>query len=150
MNLWKDPPIAKVYEALSALADGRVLLNEGNRAAVTSSNHDKTYSVAWTDGFASMSSNDNASFWQGYAGYPIVAVLLAAGAIPYDASLAQELAGVEWNKLNKEYKRDYDKAVDSVLGKIDARGGHRDAIVAMVQKIYADLTSMEIEKARSK
>ena len=149
MVLWKNPPKAKVYEALSAVADGRVVMEDGNRATVLSSNREKSYQVEWTPKFAAMSSNDNASFWQGYAGYPIVAVLLAGGAIPFDASTAKLLAGVEWNRINKEYKRDYDSAVDSVLDKIEANGGNRAAIVSMADRIYSELCDLKIEKVRA-
>lgn len=149
MALWKHPPRAKVYEALSAVADGRVIMENSNRATVLSSNRDKGYRVEWTPGFAAISSNDNASYWQGYAGYPIIAVLLAGGAIPFDEPTAKLLAGVEWNSINKEYKRDYDRAVDSVLTKIEASGGNRMAIVSMADRIYSALCGLEIEKVRA-
>jgi len=149
MALWKHPPKAKVYEALSALADGRVILEDGNHATVLSSNAEKKYRVEWTPGFASMSSNDNASFWQGYAGYPIIAVLLAGGVFHFDASTAELLAGVDWNRINKEYKRDYDRAVSSVLDRIEANGGNRAEIVSTVDRIYSELCDLKIEKVRS-
>jgi len=44
MPPWKMPPIAKVYEALSALEDGRVRILEPGRAEVVSSSGDKIYS----------------------------------------------------------------------------------------------------------
>ena len=56
MALWKNPPKAKVYEALSAVADGRVIMDDGDRAAVLSSNREKSYRVEWTEGFAAASS----------------------------------------------------------------------------------------------
>jgi hypothetical protein len=88
------PPVAKVYEALSATADGRVRITASGRAEVVSSEGDKTYTVEWSEDGRLFSSNDNASYWQGYAGYPIVAVLLATGRIPYDPLVAGLLAGV--------------------------------------------------------
>jgi len=150
MALWKNPPKAKVYEALSAVADGRVTVEDGDRATVLSSNREKSYRVEWTDGFAAVSSNDNASVWQGYIGYPVIAVLLAKGIIAYDPSTAKQLAGVEWNSINKEYKRDYDKAVASVLDKIEANGGDRAPIVLQVEEIYTKLCNLKLEKKTSK
>ena len=72
---WKLPPIAKVYEALSAVADGRVRITGDTAAQVTSSTRDKTYTVHWSPDLAHITANDNASHWQGYTGYPIIAVL---------------------------------------------------------------------------
>lgn len=149
MNIWKIPPKAKVYEALSAVADGRVALKENNTAVVTSSNGEKTYKVEWTPDFGAMSSNDNASVWQGYSGYPILAVLLAGGKIPYDPDAISLLAGIDWHSLNNEYKRDYDKAVTFVLAEIDKRGGDSKSIVILADRIFADVSAMQIEKKRA-
>jgi hypothetical protein len=149
MNIWKIPPKAKVYEAMSAVADGRVALKENNKAEVASSNREKTYKVEWTTGFNAMSSNDSASVWQGYSGYPILAVLLAGGKIPYNKDTIAPLAGIDWHSLNNEYKRDYDKAVSFVLAEIEKRGGDSKAIVALADLIYADLSAMQIEKKRA-
>ena len=69
----KLPPIEKFYEAYSALADKRVTMGE-NLATVTSSDGAKTYKVEWQDN--TYSSTDNATLWQGYAGYPVLSVLI--------------------------------------------------------------------------
>ena len=62
----KLPPIEKVYEAWSAVADGRVALHpDERRAAIASSNGAKTYTVAWNENGSTYSSNDNATYWQG-------------------------------------------------------------------------------------
>jgi hypothetical protein len=74
MSTWKSPPKAKVYEALSAVADGRVTLMGGEKAEVVSSDGTKTYHVEWSPDSNQITSNDNASYWQGYMGYPIIAV----------------------------------------------------------------------------
>lgn len=59
-------------------------------------------------------STDPATYWQGYAGYPVVAVLMKLGRLPYDAEVAKEFAGVNWTELNKRMKRDYIRAVNEV------------------------------------
>ena len=109
----KMPPIEKVYEAYSALADNRVCMHE-TYALVTSSDGAKTYEVAW-DG-DTYSSTDNATFWQGYPGYPVIAVLIQQGRLPRpEAFLLAELADIPWHQLNEAHKRDYAKAVDEAL-----------------------------------
>lgn len=85
----KLPPLAKVFEAWSALADGRVALDaEERRASVASSNGAKAYTVAWSEDGAVYSSNDSATYWQGYAGYPVITVLMAQGRLPFDRAMA--------------------------------------------------------------
>ena len=146
---WKLPPPAKVYEAFSALADGRVRVDEAGRAAVTSSGGDRVYAVEWTaePGEAlSVTSNDNASYWQGYLGYPIVAVLIASGRVKADESVTRALAGIPWHDLNARFKRDYDAAVEHVLGELATRGVDRERIVAEVDRVMRQLADLELER----
>jgi hypothetical protein len=146
MTQWKMPPVAKVYEALSALADGRVQITAPGRAEVVSSAGDKTYTVTWSEDGRRIGSDDNASVWQGYTGYPIIAVLLATGRIPHNPAVAGLLAGVPWHDLNERFKRDYDAAVESVLQGIEDRGGDRAAIVRQVEAIYRQLEGLGLER----
>jgi hypothetical protein len=146
MTQWKMPPQAKVYEALSALEDGRLRIVEPGRAEVVSSSGDKVYSVEWSEDGRQVSSNDNASVWQGYIGYPIIAVLLATGRIPYDREVAKPLAGVPWHAVNELFKRDYAAAVESVLRDIDRRGGDRQRIESEVEAIYRQLEELGLER----
>jgi hypothetical protein len=170
MAQWNLPPKAKVYEALTAVADGRVRIVEavagdagagtaGGRAEVASSSGSQTYMVTWTrrpdagpaetwPAVSAFTSNDNASYWQGYAGYPIIAVLLATGAITYDAEVARRLAGVPWKKINDRFKRDYDRAVEAVLQDVEAAGGDRAAIAAQVDSIHEQLAALRLEKGK--
>jgi len=70
---YKMPPIEKNYEVYSAVADGRIVFDVES-AKVCSSDYSKEYLVEWKDGV--YSSNDNASYWQGYPGYPIIVMQL--------------------------------------------------------------------------
>ncbi len=65
MGGWKVPPKAKIYEALTAVADGKVKLKGGETAEVLSSDGTKTYIVEWSADFGQITSNDNASHWHG-------------------------------------------------------------------------------------
>ena len=95
MSTWKSPPKAKIYEALSAVAGGRVTLMGGEKAEVMSSDGTKTYHVEWSPDLNQITSNDNASYWQGYMGYPIIAVLMVLGRLEYRTEVADFLAGVQ-------------------------------------------------------
>lgn len=140
------PPRAKVYEALSAVADGRVETIGATSATVTSSSLDKKYQLEWSPDFTSISSNDNASFYQGYLGYPIIAVLLALGRVPYDPHVASLLAGVPWKKLNTKHKRNYDKAIEEVLAGLPGAQSDRDAIESQVTSIFDALPSLQLQR----
>jgi hypothetical protein len=73
MGGWKFPPKSKIYEALTAVADGSVKLKGDDTAEVLSSDRTKTYTVEWSADLREITSNDNASYWQRYIGYLIIA-----------------------------------------------------------------------------
>lgn len=155
MTKWNMPPIAKVYEALSAVADGRVRLTSDVTAEVLSSERDKIYAVKWEPASEAahqlrITANDNATRWQGYVGYPIIAVLLQLGRLPYAATAATALAGVPWHALNQQYKRDYDAAVEHVLSEVRWQGGDDAAIRREVERIYAALAELGLERPEPK
>ena len=79
------PPPIKVYEAIGAIGDGRVRAIDNDDAPgawdVVSSEGAKTYRVELSADGREISSNDNASYWQGYLGYPAIAVLIARGTL---------------------------------------------------------------------
>jgi len=147
---WQLPPLAKVYEALSAVADGRVQMTGATSAQVTSSGGDKTYTVRWSPDVTQITADDNASRWQGYTGYPIIAVLLTLKKLDYDPAVAQALAGVPWNTLNAQYKRDYAAAIDHVLREVAAAGGQPEAIRQEAERIFARLSELELSRLTGK
>jgi hypothetical protein len=150
MAKWNLPPLAKVYEALSAVADGRVTLTGETTAAVLSSERDKTYTVKWSPDFRSVTSDDNATRWQGYIGYPIIAVLLQVGRLAYEPAIGELVAAVPWHALNQQFKRDYDAAVDHVLAQVASRGGDPERVRQEARRIYNALAALELERPEPK
>lgn len=138
----KIPPIAKIYEAYSCIADNRIIIKE-HKASVKSSDNQKTYEVKWQEN--NYSSTDNASFWQGYAGYPVIAVLMLQGKLPYFKECIPYFQKINWHALNEKYKRNYDAAIDEVLNSL-----HFDInkIKKETEKTYEFLKNMEINIKR--
>ncbi len=139
---WKMPPLIKVYEALGALGDGRVRIVDAEHATVTSSGGDKTYDVETRDGGRELSSNDNASYWQGYVGYPAIAVLLCRGIIPPSPGARDALAGIPWSELNHRFKRDYAKTLAEVESRLKQAGRDPDAIRAEAEAVMRALREL--------
>ncbi|MBI4793302.1 MAG: hypothetical protein HY789_11410 [Deltaproteobacteria bacterium] len=148
MTAWKMPPRAKIYEALTAVADQRVAITGPGTARVVSSSRDRTYDVEWPEDMGAITANDNASHWQGYIGYPIIAVLLVLGRLSANGRIAARLAGIPWKAVNDRFKRDYDKAIDHVLGQVAADAGSRAEIEQEVERIYAQLGSLGLQRAQ--
>jgi len=143
----KMPPLEKIPEAYSAIADQRVALGEG-RAEVQSSDGRKTYLVEWKGDL--YSANDNATYWQGYAGYPIIAVLLLQGRLPYiyeDALLFQR---INWNALNKAHKNNYAEALKEVQEGLKKQGVDVERLNQNLRMIYQALAGLDLKIKRGR
>ena len=141
MALSKLPPISKVYEALSAVADNRVFLYE-TEAYVISSDHSKVYTVRFQD--MVYSSNDRATSWQHYPGYPIIAVLISQDMLEVDKRKLCYFKNVNWNQLNKKYRNDYQKAIEEYLETIKEQGVNIEELKIFVQNILSKLGEQDL------
>lgn len=142
---WKPSPVIKIYEALGALADGRVEL-DGDTARVASSDKAKTYDVRHDPAAGAITANDNGSYWQGYLGYPGIAYLLERGLIPYDRRLADELAGVPWKELATRYRNDWARVEKHVRDELSGRGVDLDRFDAGLAEISSALEKSALTK----
>ncbi|MFC3453715.1 hypothetical protein [Amycolatopsis speibonae] len=142
---WKPSPVIKIYEALGAVADGRVEI-DGDTARVVSSDKAKTYDVGHDPAAGSITANDNGSYWQGYLGYPGIAYLMERGVLTYDKSLAGELAGVPWKELATEYRNDWAKVEKHVRDGLSGRGVELDRFDAGLAEISGQLEKLGLTK----
>lgn len=142
------PPIIKVYEALGALGDGRVRIEDAHHARVTSSQGDKIYQVEISDDGREISSNDNASYWQGYLGYPAIAVLLARGLHHPAANAIGALAGIPWKELNRRFRNDYEKTLGEVMKTAEANGCDPDALRIEAEAVMESLRKLAPRKGK--
>ena len=141
----KMPPKEKIPEALSAIADDRIELKD-NKADVYSSNRSKSYLVEWNNN--EYSSNDNATFWQGYPGYPIIAILFVQNKLEYDKKLLDYFKNIDWKKTNTKFKNDYKKSLDFIIQELDE--DTKNYIYNEIDKIYSKLETMDIVIKRSR
>src|SRR5579863_3904665 len=150
MAAWKMPPPIKVYEALGAIGDGRVRPGAVSGAShvwdVVSSEGGKTYRVEISADGREISSNDNASYWQGYLGYPAIAVLIARGTLIASAGATRALAGIPWKELNRRFKNDYARTTAEVARIAKERGGEFETIRAEAAAILDALAALGLER----
>jgi len=145
MTAWKTPPEIKIYEALGAVADGRVELT-GNEARVRSSEGTKFYTVLFDPDINAIMTNDNGSYWQGYLGYPAIAFLMVKGLLHYTLEVAEALKGIEWKKINTRNKNDFKKTKEEVLALADSRRVTRDTVEAEVNRLAQDMGQLNLQK----
>ena len=101
--IWNLPPKIKVFEALGAIADGRVSI-KGNKAKVISSRGNKEYEVIYDPSKNAITSNDNGSMLKGYLGYPAIAFLMLKGKLSFDENYAKLLKNIAWKDLMKSIR----------------------------------------------
>lgn len=133
-------------KAYSAIADNRVVMSE-NSALVDSSDYTKRYTVTWDGNL--YTANDNASIWQGYAGYPMIAALMLQGKLSLDTHIAAHFKDINWKALNTKHKNKYDKAVAEILDSLKEKGVDTNAINAEINKVYENIRTLDISTKRS-
>lgn len=139
-----------VYEALSAIADGRFELIDENNAKCTSTSQGKFYSVKYDPASQSIMSNDNMAYFRDEVSYPMVALLLQRGDIKFNQEILNNLAGIKWKAINQKNKNDYMKSVEQVLADLQAKGVDTELIRSEVNKIFQSLNSFELNKLGAK
>jgi hypothetical protein len=136
---WKMPPLAKVYEAIGAIGDGRVTFESPQRATVLSSDGAKSYLVEIAEDGRTIGSNDNASYWQGYLGYPAIAVMLLRGLYQVRDDVITALTGVPWKQLNTRFRNDYVRTIAEVTRMAQERAADPALISAEAQAVLSAL-----------
>ena len=146
MSKWKTPPGIKIYEALGAIADGRVIAKKVGKFWVYSSSGRKHYDVQFSQMQNAITSNDNGSYWQSYLGYPAVAVLMQIGIIHFPKDLSLGLAGIEWKKINTKYKNDFELTEKYVLEYLVERGFQIEDVKLEIENITARIIELGLDK----
>lgn len=136
------PPVEKVYEAWTAIVDNRVTLHD-DYATVTSSDGTKHYTIKYSGSL--YSSDDNSSYWQGYPGYPVIAVLMLQGKLPYDKEEAEKWKNVNWKEINTKFKNKYSAAVKAVA---EEKGINLETAERASGKVMEALSKLDIEIKR--
>lgn len=141
----KLPPIEKIPEAYTAIEDDRIVMNDES-ATVKSSNFEKEYLIKWKDN--DYYSNDNSTYWQNYPGYPVIAILMLQGKLTLNRKVSAYFKNVNWNKLNKDNKRDYKKSVEDIL--VDVPNEEKELIFKTIEDVMDEIKNLDIELTKKK
>ncbi len=142
--LLRQPPRIKVLEALSAVADGRVKLDNG-RAIVISSDGSRQYKVCVNLDKRTANSTDNGTKYRNYVGYPIIAVLMLKNALKYDERIANALKGIPWRELNEKYKK-YSKVMEVIFERLEKQGIRREEVEKYIDEVMSELKKLKLRK----
>ncbi len=154
-NFWKQPPLIKIFEALGTLGDKdriKPCAPSEKRSKselcwrVYSSERNKFYLVRANKDFNALTANDNGSYWQGYLGYPMIAVLLQEGLVKFNHRLADDLRGIPWKKINTRFKNNYEKTIEYCLNLLERKGWQKKEVLKEINKIRGQLNNLKIKK----
>ncbi len=138
---WANPPIIKIYEALGAVADGRIEIN-GNTAKVYSSSGNKFYTVSYDGEKQAIMTNDNSSYWKGYLGYPAIALLFMVGVLELRSELADLLKGIAWKDINTKFKNDFVKTLEYIENGLAS--DQREKLAAYAKEIESKIKEINL------
>ncbi len=137
------PPKIKIYEALGCLGDKRIKIN-GNEGKVYSSSLKKFYIVKYDPEANAIMANDNASYWQGYLGYPSIAFLMAVGKIKFKKEFTKALKGIKWKDINVKFKNDYLKTEKYIKDILKEKDINIESFNKEIDKIFAQIKSLKL------
>jgi len=148
---WIVPSTSKVYEALSCVADGRVVVDDSGstngiiNAKVTSSSGGKVYDVSYSPDTNEIMANDNGSYWKGYLGYPSIALLMLRGVLPLNDDYSKALAGVKWKELSTKFRGNFDGSLVEVRNTLVEKGVVLEEFDAYLQEVVDKIKELGIE-----
>jgi hypothetical protein len=137
----KLPPREKVAEALTVIADSRIEMNSGY-AEIFSSDLKKKYTITWDNNV--YTANDNATYWQGYPGYTVIATLLIQGKINYDRNVLGYFKNINWKERNRQFKNNYREALNSVYQERNLSVDEINNIEKEIDNIFNQLSNLDI------
>lgn len=104
------PPRIKRYEALGSITDWRTK-QENWQYRVYSSSGNKYYTVEYNDESNRIMTNDNATFYKWYLGYPALCYLLECWILEYQENLAILVKWIYRKKLNTDMNYNFEAVI---------------------------------------
>ena len=137
MTVWLPPHISKVYEALSAITDGRIKFVGENEAQCTSTSRGKYYTISYDPKSNSIMSNDNTAYYTPNLSYPMIAFLMMKYVIRYDQSLLTPLQNIPWKDINQKFHNDYDLGLDYYFKDLFPKNLDSESFKQKIKSIYS-------------
>jgi hypothetical protein len=142
MEYWKSAKDEHIiYEALTAIADGRVEVFESS-AKIFSSSRNKFYTLHFDLNEMSFMSDDNMAYYKDEVSYPMLCVLLYKDIVSYDKESLKYFVNFPWKDVNQKNKNDYMKSVEEFL---EDRKEHRNYIENLTKNIFSQLSNIKIK-----
>lgn len=134
------PPRIKRYEALGSIADERTK-SKVWEYRVYSSSGNKYYTIEYDTDTQAIMTNDNATFYKWYLGYPALCYLLEQWILEYKEKHAILLKWIYRKQLNTDMKYDFDAVIIHIQATIP---WDREAFDIYVDTLIVALILLEL------
>ena len=144
----KLPPKVKVIEALSAIADERIIIEDllsKEWKCNSASSPWKTYKILYNEKENTISSNDSGSTNQGFLWYPAIAFLLKIWKLKYDESILEIMKDINRADIKEKVHKDYESSYRLVLWNLHMQWYNVDYFISQVEYIYDQIPDLHLQ-----
>lgn len=145
----KLPPKVKVIEALSAVADERIIIEDllsKEWKCNSASSPWKTYKILYNEKENTISSNDSGSINQGFLWYPAIAFLLRIWKLKYDESILEMMKDINRADIKEKVHKDYESSYRLVLWNLHMQWYNVDYFISQVEYIYDQIPDLYLNQ----
>lgn len=144
----KLPPKIKIIEALSAIADERIaiedLLSKEWRCYSASSPW-KSYQILYDEKENSISSNDSLSINQWFLWYPAIAFLLKIWKLKYNGDVLEMLKEINRADIKEKVRKDYESMFRLILWNLHMQWFNVDYFISQIENIYNQISELHLQ-----
>ena len=143
----KLPPKVKIIEALSAVADERIVVHDllsREWKCNSASTPWKSYKILYNEKENIISSDDSGSLNQGFLWYPAIAFLLKIWKLEYDESILEMVKDINRTDIKEKVHKDYESSYRLVLWNLHMQWYNVDYFVSQVDYIYDQIPLLHL------
>ena len=143
----KLPPKIKIIEALSTVADERIIIegllaNEGK--CFSASSPWKVYKILYNEKENTISSNDSWSIDQNFLWYPAIAFLLKIWKLKYDERILEMMKDINRADIKERVRKDYESMFRLVLWNLHMKWFNVDYFISQIDYIYDQISELHL------
>ena len=144
----KLPPKIKIIEALSTVADERIIIegllaNEGK--CFSASSPWKVYKILYNEKENTISSNDSWSIDQNFLWYPAIAFLLKIWKLKYDERILEMMKDINRADIKERVRKDYESMFRLVLWNLHMKWFNVDYFISQIDYIYDQISELHLK-----
>lgn len=145
----KLPPKIKIIEALSAVADERIIFEDllsKEWKCNSASSPWKVYKILYNEKENTISSNDSLSINQWFLWYPAIAFLLNTWKLKYDERILEMMKDINRADIKEKVHKDYESMFRLVLWNLHIQWFNVDYFISQVDYIYNQISELHLKR----